>query len=217
MNGNMRIYDAARKVPQEAMRPIQAGRLKGKTDINPMWRLKKLTELYGPCGIGWWYTIDKQWLEPGANGEISAFCDITLYYREGDTVSQGIPGTGGSAYVAKEKSGLFTSDECYKMALTDALSVACKALGIGADVYFDKDKTKYTANDSTPPPPPQKLSHEPEPAPTQEFAGSDLIDQIYQMASAQDIDWFENKYGDEMQFMPARVALKAIAKLKGEA
>ena len=29
------------------------------------------------------------------------------------------------------------------MAVTDALSVACKQLGIGADVYFDRDKTKY--------------------------------------------------------------------------
>lgn len=30
------------------------------------------------------------------------------------------------------------------MAYTDALSVACKALGIGADIYWSKDKTKYT-------------------------------------------------------------------------
>lgn len=30
------------------------------------------------------------------------------------------------------------------MALTDAISVACKALGFGADVYWAKDATKYT-------------------------------------------------------------------------
>ena len=29
------------------------------------------------------------------------------------------------------------------MALTDAISVACKALGMGADVYWEKDTTKY--------------------------------------------------------------------------
>jgi hypothetical protein len=46
-------------------------------------------------------------------------------------------------FVASEKSGLYTSDECFKMALTDALSVACKALGIGADVYWDRDPNKY--------------------------------------------------------------------------
>ena len=46
-------------------------------------------------------------------------------------------------FVAKEKSGLYTSDECYKMALTDAISVACKALGMGADIYWQSDRTKY--------------------------------------------------------------------------
>lgn len=143
MSDNLRVYNALRSVPQEAKKSIGGGRLKGMTDINPMWRIKALTEIFGPCGIGWWYTIDKQWLEPGENGEIAAFCNITLYYREGDTVSQGVPGTGGSMFVAKEKGGLYTSDECFKMALTDAISVSSKALGGGADVYWDKDRTKY--------------------------------------------------------------------------
>lgn len=38
------------------------------------------------------------------------------------------------------------SDECYKMALTDAISVACKALGVAADVYWSSDVTKYSEN-----------------------------------------------------------------------
>lgn len=33
------------------------------------------------------------------------------------------------------------------MATTDAISVACKQLGIGADIYWDKDKTKYSSAD----------------------------------------------------------------------
>lgn len=57
--------------------------------------------------------------------------------------SEAIQGIGGSSFVTNEKNGLYTSDECFKMALTDAISVACKALGMGADVYWDKDSTKY--------------------------------------------------------------------------
>ena len=45
--------------------------------------------------------------------------------------------------IAKEKAGLYTNDECFKMALTDAISVACKSLGVGADVYFEKVRSKY--------------------------------------------------------------------------
>ena len=62
--------------------------------------------------------------------------------------SDAIPGTGGSSLVAMERSGAYVSDEAYKMALTDALSVAMKSLGVAADVYYSKDKvgqfdTKY--------------------------------------------------------------------------
>ena len=143
-NDNMTIYDTVRTCPKEALRSIQAGRLKGKSDINPMWRIKKLTELYGPAGVGWYYEITRQWLEQGANGETAAFCNINLYVKSDNEWSRPIQGTGGSAFIAREKSGLYVSDECFKMALTDAISVACKVLGFAADVYWDNDKTKYS-------------------------------------------------------------------------
>lgn len=142
---NMEIYKKVQSVPQTAQKPIQAGRLRGKTDINPMWRIKTLTEVFGAAGFGWYYDIVKQWTENGANGEISAFCNINLYVKNGDEWSKPIQGTGGASYIAAEKNGLYTSDECFKMALTDAISVACKALGVGADIYWNADSdNKYT-------------------------------------------------------------------------
>lgn len=140
---NLEVYNALRTPPKEALSEIKAGRMKGKTDINPMWRIKALTERFGPCGIGWKYIITKQWLEPGPGGEVSAFCNIDLYYKLGGEWSEAVPGTGGSSFVAKEKSGLYVSDECYKMALTDAISVAAKALGVAGDIYWQNDPTKY--------------------------------------------------------------------------
>lgn len=139
---NLTIYNEVRSVPDSAKRRIEAGRLKGKTDINPMWRIKALTEKFGPCGFGWKYVITDKRLEQGANGEVAAFLDIDLFVKADGVWSDAIPGTGGSAFVAKEKNGPYTSDECFKMALTDAISVACKALGFGADVYWDADKSK---------------------------------------------------------------------------
>ena len=154
MSDNMRIYDAVRAVPEEAKRAITAGRLKGKTDINPMWRIKALTEQFGPCGDGWGYTIDRLWIEEGAKGEKCANAMISLWYRlEDGKKSEPIVGIGGNMLVANEKNGLYTSDECYKMALTDAISVACKALGFGADVYWSADRTKYTPQQETQKPP----------------------------------------------------------------
>jgi hypothetical protein len=140
---NLTIYNSVRAVPKEALKEIQAGRLKGKSDINPMWRLKTLTEQFGPCGIGWKFVITRQWLENGANEEISAFVNIDLFIKADGVWSDAIPGTGGSAFVAKESKGLYVSDECFKMALTDAIGVSCKALGLAADVYWNGDRSKY--------------------------------------------------------------------------
>lgn len=140
---NMDIYNNLRKPPESACKPIAAGRLKGKTDINPMWRIKALTEQFGPCGIGWKYVIKDKTIIPGANNEQSAFVDIDLYYEWDGVWSEPVPGTGGASFVASERNGLYTSDECFKMALTDAISVAAKALGVGADVYWAEDATKY--------------------------------------------------------------------------
>ena len=151
---NTTLWQKFRAVPPEAKKPISGGRLNGKTDINPVWRLKTLTEQFGPCGFGWKYNIVNQRLEKGAKDEIAAFVDIELYINDPSLGwSAPIPGTGGSMFVAVEKSGPYTSDECYKMALTDALSVACKALGIGADVYWDRDPNKYDKPDTKEPPP----------------------------------------------------------------
>lgn len=140
---NLAIYNATRKVPEIACKQFDNGSFKG-TDINPMWRIKTLTEQFGPCGIGWYYDVLSERSEQYGD-TVMAIVDLNLYIKVDGEWSKPIYGTGGNALVKATKSGLRPSDEGYKMALTDALSVACKALGIGADVYFEKDKTKYTA------------------------------------------------------------------------
>lgn len=140
--GNLDLYNRVRVVPEEAKKPIKGGRLNGMTDINPMWRIKVLTSEYGPCGIGWFYKPVKKWTEQ-AGGETVAFVDIELFIKVDGEWSQPVCGTGGSKLSQNERNCLFVSDECYKMATTDAISVACKQLGIGADVYFEADRTKY--------------------------------------------------------------------------
>lgn len=140
---NMEIYTRVMETPKTALKAIAAGRLKGMSDINPMYRIQKLTETFGPCGFGWKYTITNKEIMEGANGEKIAIVDIDLYVKWNGEWSEAIPGTGGASFIANERNGAYTSDECYKMGLTDALSVACKALGIGADVYWSAGHTKY--------------------------------------------------------------------------
>lgn len=144
---NLSVYEQARVVPATALKQIMSGRLKGKSDINPMFRIKRITEIFGPCGFGWRYEIVNQWLEPYVN-QVKAFTQINLFIKMNGEWSAAIPGVGGADFVAQEKNGPYVNDECYKMSLTDALSVAMKALGIAADVYWDNDGKSLNPGDS---------------------------------------------------------------------
>lgn len=152
-NNNLSIYERVRSVPKEAKKEIEAGRLKGKHDINPMWRIKALTEVFGPAGFGWYTEIIRTWTEASESGEMAVFVDINLYVKKDGEWSRPIFGNGGNRLISNEKkyeNGQqvyvpYLDDDAYKKAYTDAISVAAKALGVGADVYFEKDKGKYAS------------------------------------------------------------------------
>ena len=154
---NLEIYNRLRQVPQNAQKPIQAGRLKGMTDINPMWRIKALTEQFGPCGIGWRIEVIDKRIIDGSDGQKVAIVDALLYIKTDGEWSSPIPGTGGAMLVSNEKNGPYTSDEAFKMAYTDAISVCCKMLGVGADIYWQSDRDKYTSQTQNPPAIPEEI------------------------------------------------------------
>ena len=157
---NMRFYGQVQDTPMEARKEIGAGRLKGYTDINPMFRIKKLTEIFGPAGFGWWTQNERYSFEECKNGEVAVFCNLELVVVDPETEKESHPisGVGGNKFVANEKNGPYCNDEAMKMAYTDALSIACKSLGFSHDIYFSKDRTKYSLPEDE-----ANMSNEPSP------------------------------------------------------
>lgn len=131
---NMRFYNVGRSVPANAQKTFSNGRFSG-TDINPMWRIKVLTEMFGPVGFGWYTEVTRQEAIPADDGNMMVFVDINLFVKDGDQWSKPIFGTGGNTLKAKGRG----DDDGFKKAYTDALSIACKALGIGADIWYSAD------------------------------------------------------------------------------
>lgn len=157
---NLDLYNRYADAPKSALREIKAGNLKGKSDINPMWRIKCLTEAFGPCGFGWYTEIVDKWVEE-AGGETCAWVICNLYLKDPQSGewSKPITGMGGNKQTGKGK-GDGINEEAFKMAETDAISVCCKKLGIAANVYWNADDTKYskyTTAPSAPAPTPSAL------------------------------------------------------------
>lgn len=205
-NENMRIYEAARAVPSEAQKQFNNGSFSG-TDINPMWRIKKMTELFGPCGIGWYYEVVSERAEEHHDMTM-AIVDINLYIKVNGEWSKPIFGTGGNTLVKTTKSGMRSSDEGYKMALTDALSVACKALGVGADIYFGADKTKYSRyaeTEAEPAEPPKMAS---------EAQRQTVLELMKQNAPETEMAAILKKYGPHLENLTAEAAGKALQRYR---
>ena len=160
LHERMRFFGQVQNTPKEAQKSFNNGRFSG-TDINPMWRIKKLTEVFGPAGFGWWtQNVKYNFVNSEQTNEVSVFCELELIVvdPETDLESHPIYGVGGNTYVAQRSKGAQASDEAMKMAYTDALSIACKALGFSADIYYQADKTKYTA--ATPEPTEEEIAEQ---------------------------------------------------------
>ena len=154
----MNVYKQLATPPKDALKTIGGGRLKNMTDIKPQWRIEKMTEIFGACGVGWYPEITKQWTEEGCDGQKLSFCNINLYIKVDGEWSKPIPGTGGNMLTTKEAKGLYSSDEAHKMAFTDALSVAMKLLGMAADIYRGTAlDSKYAQQEDTTEKPAQKI------------------------------------------------------------
>lgn len=159
-------YKELSRPPLSALRQIQGGDLKGKTDINPQWRFEAMDTAFGQCGIGWKFEIVKLWDYPTADGTILCFAQINLYTANGEKWSDPVPGVGGNTlvdmvkgYNPSDPKRAKPNDEGYKMAITDALGTAMKVIGVAADIYRGNfDGSKYRED----PAPKQKQADTPE-------------------------------------------------------
>lgn len=149
MSDNLKIWNAVKQVPPIFLKPIGFGKLKGKSDINPQWRIMAMTQAFGVVGHGWTYRIVRTWNESAPDGSVMCFAEVAVKTKIDGEWGQEFGGIGGSNSIEKNKNGLVANDDGYKMAVTDALSVAFKAVGIAADIYmgnYDDSKYQYKAD-----------------------------------------------------------------------
>lgn len=109
----------------------RAGGFRG-TAIKPMWSYRRMTEEYGPCGVGWGVG-EPTFKIIEAGDEILVYCIASVWHGSRENI---VFGVGGDKAVAKFSSGLKTDDEALKKAFTDGVTNALKMIGVGADVHM---------------------------------------------------------------------------------
>jgi hypothetical protein len=129
--------------PEHTKSFTRGGGFKG-TAVKPIYTDHKMTEQFGPCGVGWGITEPRYEVVQASEGQVAVYCWLSVWYVQDGKRSEPVPGIGGDMVVIKQSSGLRTNDEAFKAAATDAISNAMKHIGMSADVHMGRfDDHKY--------------------------------------------------------------------------
>jgi hypothetical protein len=144
VSNNLELWNKLGKTdPAHTKGFTRGGGFKG-TAIKPIYTEQKMTEIFGPCGVGWGFSQPQFQVVPGSDGQVAVYCWLALWINYEGKVSAEIPGVGGDMVVIKQQSGLRTNDEAFKAAFTDAIGNAMKHIGMSADVHMGRfDDSKY--------------------------------------------------------------------------
>ncbi len=152
---NLEIWTAVDKTDPKHTKKFTGAAGIPLRNIDPVYRMKRLTEQFGPCGVGWGWVIERTWRDAFSNtfydkesGEHvtevkdCVYAQVYIWYVwEGERRQTG-PQIGGT------ETGR-TPDESYKMAVTDAFGKCAVALGLCADVYLGEFDNKYGRPETT--------------------------------------------------------------------
>lgn len=146
MTDNLAIWSALAKTdPAHTKKFVRGGGFRG-TSVKPIYTDQKMTQQFGPCGIGWGITEPTYQTVPTPEGEVAVFCWLSVWYVSDGKKSEPIPGVGGDFVIKKTSKGLTPDDEAFKKASTDAIGNAMKHIGMSADIHMGQhDDDKYVA------------------------------------------------------------------------
>lgn len=143
------IWDKLSKTdPKHTKGFKRAGGFSG-TAVKPQWVVSRLTEEFGPVGVGWGHNEPSFQLVPGDNREMLVFCTVQCWHTERENTFFGVGGDKVVTYIkANEQYNRperwENDDEAFKKAFTDAIMNAFKFLGVAADVHMGLfDDSKY--------------------------------------------------------------------------
>ena len=110
------------------------------TAIDPYSQIRKATEVFGPAGSGWGWTVIR--VEYTQTNQVAVL--VRLWHGE-NTHSIEQWGQAGMFIDNAEKK---KDDDCFKKATTDGITKCLSYLGFNADVFLGKfDGNKYTDKD----------------------------------------------------------------------
>jgi len=142
-NPNIALWDAVQRTDPHHVKPITGKAYKGSSP-KPHYLVHKATETFGPCGIGWGFTIESERIEEGAGGARMSLARVRVWYKWNGERGE-VEHIGGTLFSGQRSDGkAFTDEDAPKKSVTDALVKALSMIGFAGDIFMGRyDDSKY--------------------------------------------------------------------------
>ena len=145
MSNNKALWARAFTTDPRAVKAITGKQYAGNSP-KPYWIVERLTDEFGPCGIGWGFQIISERFERFSDTDTLHIAAVRFWYvLEGQRGELEQIGQTKSSYTTS--SGKFMLDEdAPKKSVTDALVKCASYLGFAGDIFSGRwDDSKYVA------------------------------------------------------------------------
>jgi hypothetical protein len=145
MSNNKALWQRVCVTDPKAVKPITGKQYSGNSP-KPYWIVERLTDEFGPCGIGWGFTIINERFERFNDSDTLHVAAVRLWYvLDGKRGELEQIGQTKASYTSA--AGKFILDEdAPKKSVTDALVKCASYLGFAGDIFSGRwDDSKYIA------------------------------------------------------------------------
>jgi hypothetical protein len=142
---NKELWQRAFVTDPTAVKPITGKQYNGNSP-KPYWIVERLTDEFGPCGIGWGFTILNERIERFSDTDSLHIAVVRFWYEFNGKRGE-LEQIGQTKASYQSNAGKFILDEdAPKKSVTDALVKCASYLGFAGDIFSGRwDDSKYVA------------------------------------------------------------------------
>ena len=145
MSDNKALWNRVCMTDPAAVRPITGKQYSGNSP-KPYWIVERLTDEFGPCGIGWGFTVLSERMERMSETDALHIALVRLWFVLGGQRGELEQiGQTKAMYMTSSKK-LLIDEDAPKKSVTDALVKCASYLGFAGDIFSGRwDDSKYVA------------------------------------------------------------------------
>lgn len=140
---NMKLWDSVCVTDPAAVKPITGKQYKGNSP-KPYWVIRRATETFGPCGIGWGVDVVSERFERLTETDVLHVAMVRVWYMLGDKRGH-IEQMGQTKACYKTSAGgMMVDEDAPKKSVTDGMVKCLSMIGFAGDIFSGQwDDSKY--------------------------------------------------------------------------